>query len=52
MGIVGGALIPQVYVHLKQYVDFQWAFLGVMAPCYLYILYYGLVGHRAGQARG
>ena len=51
MGIVGGALIPQVYVHLKEYVDFQWAFLGVMTPCYLYILYYGLAGHRVGQAR-
>jgi glucose/galactose transporter len=52
MGIVGGALIPQVFVHLKQLIDFQLAFLCVMVPCYLYILYYGLVGHRAGQARG
>ena len=49
MGIVGGALIPQVFVHLKQHIDFQLAFLIVMAPCYLYILYYGLAGHRIGQ---
>ncbi len=49
MGIVGGALIPQVFVHLKQLIDFQLAFLCVMLPCYLYILYYGLVGHRVGQ---
>jgi len=49
MGIVGGALIPQVFVHLKQVVDFQLAFLLVMAPCYLYILYYGLRGHRTGR---
>ncbi|HZX71360.1 MAG TPA: sugar MFS transporter [Rhodanobacter sp.] len=51
MGIVGGALIPQVFVHLKEYIDFQLAFLVVMVPCYLYILYYGLAGHRVGQAR-
>jgi fucose permease len=50
MGIVGGALIPQVFVHLKQLIDFQLAFLCVMVPCYLYILYYGLAGHHIGQA--
>ena len=49
MGIVGGALVPQVFVHLKQLIDFQLAFLCVMLPCYLYILYYGLAGHRVGQ---
>jgi fucose permease len=38
-------------VHLKEYIDFQLAFLCVMAPCYLYILYYGLAGHHVGQAR-
>ncbi|MEW9571699.1 sugar MFS transporter [Rhodanobacter sp. Si-c] len=49
MGIVGGALIPQVFVHLKEAINFQLAFLLVIAPCYLYILYYGLRGHRVGQ---
>lgn len=49
MGIVGGALIPQVFVHLKEVINFQLAFLLVIAPCYLYILYYGLRGHRVGQ---
>ncbi len=48
MGIVGGALIPQVFVHLKQYIDFQLAFLLVMVPGYVYILYYGLHGHGVG----
>ncbi|WP_239556269.1 sugar MFS transporter, partial [Dyella flava] len=38
MGIVGGALMPQVFVHLKQYINFQLAFLMVIVPCYLYIL--------------
>ncbi|RAP58039.1 sugar MFS transporter [Oleiagrimonas sp. MCCC 1A03011] len=49
MGIMGGALIPQVFVHLKEHIDFQLAFLLVMVPGYLYILFYGLRGHRVGQ---
>jgi glucose/galactose transporter len=52
MGIVGGALIPQVFVHLKEAINFQLAFLVVIVPCYLYILYYGLRGHRVGQHAG
>ena len=52
MGIVGAALLPQVFVHLKQYVNFQLAFALLMVPCYLYILYYGLRGHRVGQRAG
>jgi len=49
MGIVGGALIPQVFVHLKEYVNFQLAFLVVIVPCYFYILYYGVRGHNVGN---
>ena len=49
MGIVGGALLPQAFVHLKQHIDFQLAFVIVIVPCYLYILYYGMRGHRVGQ---
>ena len=49
MGIAGGALVPQVFVHLKEIVNFQLAFAVLMVPCYLYILYYGLRGHRVGQ---
>jgi glucose/galactose transporter len=49
MGIVGGALLPQAFVHLKQHIDFQLAFLIVIVPCYLYILYYGLRGHNVGN---
>ncbi|HET8898841.1 MAG TPA: sugar MFS transporter [Rhodanobacteraceae bacterium] len=48
MGIAGGAIIPLLFAHLKQHIDFQLAFLLLMAPCYLYILYYGLKGHRVG----
>jgi len=49
MAIAGGAVIPQLFVHLKEHVDFQLAFLLLMVPCYLYILFYGLAGHRVGQ---
>ncbi|GAB3512165.1 sugar MFS transporter [Pseudoxanthomonas daejeonensis] len=48
MGIAGGAIIPQAFAVLKQHADFQWVFAGLMVPCYLYILYYALRGHRAG----
>jgi len=51
MGIVGGSLIPQVFALLQEHIDFQLAFLLVMVPCYLYILYFGLAGHRVGQAQ-
>lgn len=49
MGIVGGALIPKAFAALKETYNFQWAFFGLMLPCYLYILYYSLKGYKAGQ---
>lgn len=51
MGIVGGALIPQVFFHIAESIPLQLAFLLVMVPGYAYILFYGLLGHRAGQSR-
>lgn len=50
MGIAGGALIPQAFALLKQHFDFQWVFAALMVPCYLYILFYALRGHRAGHS--
>lgn len=50
MGIVGGALTPEIFAHLAEVINFQLAFLLVMAPGYLYILFYGLLGHRVGQS--
>jgi glucose/galactose transporter len=47
MGIVGGAIIPQAFAILKQHYDFQVVFAALMAPCYLYILYYAWIGCRA-----
>ena len=52
MGIAGGAIVPQAFAVLKQHADFQWVFAGLMVPCYLYILFYALRGHRAGLSAG
>lgn len=49
MGIAGGAIIPRLFATLKEQFPFQTVFLAIMAPCYLYILYYSLRGHRVGQ---
>jgi glucose/galactose transporter len=49
MGIAGGAIIPQLFAHLKVQHDFQAVFLALMLPCYLYIFYYAVRGYRAGM---
>ena len=51
MGIAGGGVIPQLFAHLSKTMPMQLAFLLVMVPGYLYILFYGLIGHRVGQPR-
>lgn len=50
MGIAGGAIVPQLFAVLKQHYDFQWVFAALAVPCYLYILFYALYGHRVGAA--
>lgn len=51
MGIAGGAVIPQLFAHLKNHYDFQAVFCAIMVPCYVYIFYYAQRGYRAGIAR-
>lgn len=48
MAIAGGALMPYGFAVLKQHVDFQLAYVAIAIPSYLFILYYGVHGHRAG----
>lgn len=49
MMIVGGAVLTPVYAKLgEQLGDVQLAYY-LLVPCYLYILHYGLVGHRVGR---
>jgi glucose/galactose transporter len=51
MAIAGGALIPQFYAHSQDWfgISAQTAFLVCMLPCYAYILYYALAGHKAAR---
>lgn len=48
MGIAGGAVLPQLYGYLAalESVGHRTAFLATMLPCYVYILYYAVSGHR------
>lgn len=48
MGIAGGAVWPLIYGYLKDYLhmDFQLAFFASVLPCYLYILYFAVAGHK------
>jgi len=62
MGIVGGGVLPQVYSGLfdekglfgflySGNINFREAFLYCMLPCYAYILYYAVAGHKIGKAK-
>ena len=51
MGIAGGATIPWLFGHLKDTYDFQWVFFLLVIPCYLYILYYSMAGHKIGKSK-
>ena len=51
MGIAGGAVIPQVYAALKSNpaIGNVHAFYYCTLPCYVYILFYALKGHKLGR---
>lgn len=50
MGIAGGAVWPMLYAFVKDHLhlDFQLAFFITVMPCYLYILYFAIKGHKVG----
>ncbi len=48
MAIAGGALLPYGFALLKQHIDFQTAYAAIALPSYVFILYYGIWGYRAG----
>ncbi|MCC2606068.1 sugar MFS transporter [Planctobacterium marinum] len=50
MGIAGGAVMPLGYGLLSDSWDSQSAYV-IMLPCYLFILFYALVGYRLRQWR-
>ncbi len=47
MGIAGGAIMPLLYGWLGDKSNLQTAYW-MMIPCYLYILYFAVSGHRVG----
>lgn len=49
MGIIGGALIPPAYAKLGQGIGFQNA-LWILIPCYLFILFYAIKGHKVRKS--
>jgi len=48
MGIAGGAIWPLIYGYLKDYagMHFQLAFFLSVLPCYLYIWFFSVYGHK------
>lgn len=48
MGIAGGAVIPLIYGQVSHSVGPQAAYW-IALPCYLFILYYSMAGHKAGK---
>lgn len=51
MAIAGGALIPLLYGKLAQSFSTQSAYW-LCVPCYLIIMYYAFLGHKAGLKNG
>ncbi len=49
MGIAGGAIIPKLFAEYKDQYDFQFVFLVIAVPCYLYILFYSMKGYKVGK---
>ncbi|UYQ91605.1 sugar MFS transporter [Chitinophaga horti] len=48
MGIAGGALLPLVYGALADATGNRQLPFAIMIPCYLYILYFAVAGHKKG----
>lgn len=48
MAIAGGAILPLVYGKVSELWNPQMAYI-IMVPCYLYIIYFAVKGHRVGR---
>lgn len=48
MGIIGGALIPPLFGWMIDSMGSQASAYVILIPCYLYILYFAVSGHRVG----
>lgn len=47
MGICGGAIIPEIFSLLKEILNFQTVFSGIMVVCYFCMGCYGVYGYFA-----
>lgn len=47
VGIAGGAILPKLWAMLGESVGLQQAYW-IMIPCYLFILYFAVSGHKVG----
>lgn len=50
VGIAGGAILPRLWASLGESVGLQQAYW-IMVPCYLFILYFAVSGHKVGLKR-
>ncbi len=48
MGIVGGAVLPPLYMKLADLIGSKQLAYAIMLPCYIYILYFAHSGHKLG----
>lgn len=48
IGIAGGAVLPKIWAVLGKHIGYQQAFW-IMIPCYLFILYFAISGHKLGS---
>jgi len=49
MGIVGGAILTPLYGEFSKWIGSRQTGYFFMIPCYLYILYYSVMGYKAGK---
>lgn len=47
VGIAGGAVLPRLWASLGESIGLQQAYW-IMVPCYLFILYFAISGHKMG----
>jgi len=49
MGIVGGAVLPPLYGKVSELMNSKQMGYVLMIPCYLFILYYAVIGYKSGK---
>jgi fucose permease len=50
VGIAGGGVLPKIWAALGEHIGLQKAFW-IMIPCYLFILYFAVAGHKVGLTK-